>query len=574
VVEEDLSDDPVLEYVDPAATMTSFDAPLVLSEIWKEHRASVLERVELLDGVAAALGEGALAERSREEARRIAHMLVGSVGTFGFIRASEVARAIERELREPGSARAPQLLALVAELREELQRGLPPAASRPPSVSVLEPEGSQAPLADMPRERPLLMVVDGDAGLCESLKDEAGALGIDCVTAASPERARALCQRRAPGIVLLDLAFADGASDAYALLSELTSATPPIPVLILTGSDAFTDRVEAARRGGRAFLSKSLSPTQVLDAVRQVLARDRQTAARVLIVDDDPVMLDAMCALLEPHDLEITGLTDPLRFWETLELAAPELLILDVDMPGVNGPELCRTVRNDPLWSRLAVIFATARTDAATIERVFQAGADDYVTKPIIGPELVTRVTNRLDRVRMYRSQAETDSLTGLANRAKASESLGQLMAFVDRFCEPMSVAMLDIDSFKLVNDRHGHACGDRVLRCLAEHLQRDFRGEDVIGRWGGEEFLLGMYGMKRQDALHRLAATLERFRAENFGAGSGAFRVTFSAGVAEYPLDGADLDGLILSADQALYRAKAAGRGRIEPAAQRPGSP
>ena len=108
-------------------------------------------------------------------------------------------------------------------------------------------------------------------------------------------------------------------TDAYALLSELSAATPPIPVLVLTGTGAFTDRVEAVRRGSRAFLSKALQPAEVLDAVEQFVARDRLAATRVLIVDDDPAVLDAMRALLQPHDLEVWTLADPLRFWETLE---------------------------------------------------------------------------------------------------------------------------------------------------------------------------------------------------------------------------------------------------------------
>jgi PleD family two-component response regulator len=436
----------------------------VLAAIWQEHRAGVLERVTSLEAAVSALDAGALDSEQCAQARHSAHMLVGSVGTFGFMRGSEVARRLEHELLEPAIEQAPALLALIAELRDELQQGesLAGAGAAPAAAAALKPIRGIA--SEPAPERPRLVVVDDDDRLCESLKLEALALGIDCETAASPERARALCRIRVPDVVLLDLTFADGAADAYELLSELTSETPAIPVVIFTGSDAFTDRVEAARRGGRAYLSKSLSPTQVLDAVRELLDRERLAATRVLIVDDDCAMLDAMRALLEPHNLEVSGLADPLLFWETLERVSPELLILDVDMPGVNGPELCRTVRNDPLWSRLAVIFATARTDPATIERVFQAGADDYVTKPIVGPELVTRVTNRLDRVRMYRTQAETDSLTGLANRAKSGESLRQLMAFADRFSEPMSVAMLDLDRFKLINDRHGHASGDRVL--------------------------------------------------------------------------------------------------------------
>jgi diguanylate cyclase (GGDEF)-like protein len=418
----------------------------------------------------------------------------------------------------------------------------------------------------LPVAEPLrVLIVDDDSTLCERIVAEASARDMRCDSAVSPREARVLCAERPPAIVLLDLTFPpDGMTDAYALLSELSAATPPIPVLVLTGTGAFVDRVEAARRGSRAFLSKALMPGDVLDAAKQFLARDRLATTRVLVVDDDPAVLDAMCALLRSHDLQVSTLAEPLRFWETLERVAPELLILDVDMPIVNGPELCRTVRNDPHWSGLAVIFATARTDAATIEEVFEAGADDYIPKPIIGPELVNRVANRLERVRLYRAQAETDYLTGLANRAKSDEGLAQLAALADRFSEPLSVAMLDLDGFKLVNDSHGHAVGDSVLRRLGEHLRRDFRGNDVVGRWGGEEFIVGMYGMSAENGVKRLAETLARFEEEEFTGSQGALRVSFSAGVAEYPLDGRDLGTVSRAADGALYRAKAAGRARV----------
>jgi diguanylate cyclase (GGDEF)-like protein len=123
---------------------------------------------------------------------------------------------------------------------------------------------------------------------------------------------------------------------------------------------------------------------------------------------------------------------------------------------------------------------------------------------------------------------------------------------------------MLDIDHFKLVNDGHGHAVGDSVLRGLAEQLRRDFRGNDVVGRWGGEEFIIGMYGMTRENGVTRLADTLERFAEEEFIGDRETLRVSFSAGVAEYPLDGPNLAAVSRAADDALYRAKAAGRGRV----------
>jgi diguanylate cyclase (GGDEF)-like protein len=537
-----------------------------LRAIWLKHRAGALERVARVERAVQALTVGEPDEQLRVEASREAHSLIGSVGTFGFMRASEAARELELALADPNPARASEMSRLVAVIYSELQgEALAPQGSQridAARTQHIEPAVDRGePAADQLH----VLVVDDDRALCERIAAEATLRGVRCDMAASPQEARALCAERPPTIVLLDLTFPpDGMTDAYGLLSELSAATPPIPVLVFTGTGAFTDRVEAARRGSRAFLPKSLLPSQALDAVEQFLARDRLATTRVLVVDNDPAVLEAMRTLLEPHNLEVSTLADPLRFWEKLEEVAPELLILDVDMPGVNGPELCRTVRNDPRWSGVAVIFATAHTDIATIEEVFSAGADDYIAKPIVGPELVSRVANRLERVRLYRAQAETDYLTGLSSRAKADDDLAQLATLADRFCEPLSVAMLDVDRFKLVNDRHGHPVGDSVLRRLGEHLRRDFRGNDVVGRWGGEEFIVGMYGMTRDDAVRRLTDTLERFREEQFSSGQGTLQVSFSAGIAEYPCDGDDLGTVSRAADQALYRAKAAGRARV----------
>ncbi|HLM85412.1 MAG TPA: response regulator [Solirubrobacteraceae bacterium] len=544
----------------PAATSpaeTSPGAPCArspeddLRAIWQKHRAGALARVDLIERAVTALTAGELDEQRRVDARSAAHSLIGSVGTFGFIGACEAARELELELADPAPARAHAMSMLIAAMRREL------------ASEVLVLRGAQPiePVSDRLR----VLVVDDDLELCERIAAEARSREMLCDVAASPQDARVLCAAHAPAIVLLDLTFPpDGMTDAYALLSELGAATPPIPVLVLTGTGVFTDRVEAARRGSRAFLPKSMAPAQVLDAVEQFRARDRLQATRVLVVDDDPAVLDAMRALLAGHDLEVSTLADPFRFWETLQEVAPELLILDVDMPGINGPELCRTVRNDPRWNRLAVIFATARTDDATIAQVFNAGADDYIPKPIVGPELINRVANRLERIRLYRAQADTDYLTGLDNRAKASDGLAQLVALADRFSEALSVAMLDVDELKLVNDHHGHPVGDSVLRRLAEHLRRDFRGTDVVGRWGGEEFIVGMYGMTRQNGVKRLAGTLQRFGQEQFTGSQESFPASFSAGVAEYPLDGPDLASVSRVADQALYRAKASGRSQV----------
>jgi len=416
-------------------------------------------------------------------------------------------------------------------------------------------------------KRPLLLVVDTEAKLAEQLIVEATARGLQVESVTTLSAAREAISHERPAAAVLDLSF----SDSLTLLSELAERTPPVPTLVLTARNAFVDRVEVARRGGSGFLRKPLPPAQIIEAITQLIARLRAAETAVMAVDDDPQVLALLQTLLEPYGVRLTTLSDPLRFWDVLQETSPNLLMLDVDMPNLNGIELCRVVRNDQRWTEMPVLFLTAHTDSDTIHKVFAAGADDFVSKPIVGPELITRITNRIERTRLLRTMAETDALTGVANRRKFTQVLEQFFSLANRQGQPFCLAILDLDHFKQVNDRYGHAAGDEVLRRLGEALQRSFRGEDVVARWGGEEFIVGMYGMSRDDGVQRLADMLEAWRQEEFsGPADDRFRVTFSAGVAEYSLDGADLQALYRAADQALYQAKAVGRDRILPAGWR----
>ena len=283
-------------------------------------------------------------------------------------------------------------------------------------------------------------------------------------------------------------------------------------------------------------------------------------------------MLDAVGALLAPHGVRVVTLSDPLRFWSELDRVRPDVILLDVDMPDVTGIELCRVLRNDTRWATVPVLVLTARRDRASIERIFAAGADDHLTKPVIETELVTRVRNRVERLALHRALAETDGLTGVQNRQASTQALERLLRLAERYEQPLALATLDLDRFKQVNDRHGHAAGDAVLRRFGTCLLESFRGEDVVGRWGGEEFVVGMYGMSGANAHERLDELLAAFARERFeGAGGESFGLSFSAGVARFPEDGTQLPALFAVADAMLYRAKHAGRGRVRVAGDPP---
>lgn len=426
-----------------------------------------------------------------------------------------------------------------------------------------------APLpAPTPTEpAPFLLIVDSDRVLAQQVAAEAAIWGLCAQTVFSLAEARAAIAQRQPDIVLLDLEFPATCETGLDLLSELVQQMPSLPILVFTAHESFVERLTVVRLGGRGFLPKPMAPAEVLEIVSHLLHQG-SFEAKVLVVDDDQPLLDRLRSLLEPWGLKLTLLNTSEQFWDVLEQTLPDLLILDVEMPTISGIELCTVVRNDPRWSELPILLLSAHTDAETIRRVFGAGADDYITKPIAESELVARTLNRIERSQMLRRMADCDGLTGLSNRRKSTHDITRLLRLSERQQQPLCFMVLDIDHFKQVNDRHGHEVGDRVLTQIAEHLRKTCRTEDVVARWGGEEFVICMYGTTRSQGLDRLNNILESLRHYKFcGIGGEPFHVSFSAGVAEYPQDGHDLQSLYRAADAAMYQAKLAGRDRVLPA-------
>ncbi|MDQ3811393.1 MAG: response regulator, partial [Chloroflexota bacterium] len=486
-----------------------------LGQLWLKYEAANRYRIACLERAAVAWMAGSLPADGRRAAEREAHKLTGALGSFGFVEGSRLARDAETLLQSPASDPR-KLEAIVVGLRRELDRN-------PHRVEV-----SETPAA----HQPVLLIVDHDTAFAEHLVLEARAHNFLATRVASIAAARDAFAVSPPDAVLLELSFEGSEDEALELLADLNGQLRDMPVLVLTARTSLLDRVNVARLGASAYLQKPVPPAQVMDAAAHLLSRDRVVEKRILAVDDDPQVLETLQAVLGPREYRLLSVSDPLRFWEALEESPPDLLLLDVDMPGLSGIDLCQAVRTDLRWAGLPILFLTGMSDPTIIQRVFAAGADDYVPKPIVPAELLTRVGNRLERTQLHRRLAEVDVLTGLANRHKATQALGRLLRLSERHGQPVSLAVVDLDHFKRINDEYGHTVGDAVLRRTGELLYRAFRRDDVVGRWGGEEFVVGLYGMPLTAGIERLRQALEILRGEEFRAPDGrAFRVSFSAG-------------------------------------------
>jgi diguanylate cyclase (GGDEF)-like protein len=519
-----------------------------VAAIWERFRGSNLERVDALAQSIDVLAAGRLEIGPRREAERTAHKLAGSLGTYGLTEASWLARQIELALRGQEPVDRPTVVRLkehVSALRVEVQRPLPNAA--------------EEPVAD---ERLVVLIVDAEPELVKRSEPEAGARGLRLVRAPTADDALRLIEQEKPDAIVLDLAVG-----GTALVEEMAERAAGVPLLV-SGDDsslALADRVEVARRGGSTFLQTPVSASRLLDAVTRELERIKPREARVLAVDDDAQLLALLRSILEDGRFSVATEQEPQRFWDTLEETRPDLVILDVDMPTVNGIELCQVIRSDPRWATLPIVVLTGLRDARTVQRVFEAGADDFVTKPIAAPELLGRAAARVARAQAHQASTQADYLTGLPNRRTFERQTSPYLLLARRQHRPVAIAMLDLDNFKQVNDTYGHPAGDTVLRRLGDLLRHAFRGEDVVARWGGEEFVVALFGSTREAGVRRLTELLHLLNREPITAPDGRrFSVTFSAGVAEFSEDGADLDSLCRAADQALYLAKHAGRHRV----------
>ena len=307
---------------------------------------------------------------------------------------------------------------------------------------------------------------------------------------------------------------------------------------------------------------------------------------RVLIADDDPVSLHLLRARLTQWNYEVVTCANGNETLLMLQQEmAPRLAILDWMMPGRNGVEVCRDLRSLPQDNYIYIILLTAKDRKEDLLDALEAGADDYLTKPYDPEELKARLRTGgrilgLQRELIaardaLRVRASHDPLTGVWNRGAIEEIVDRELARAYREGHALSLGIVDVDHFKLINDTHGHAAGDAVLHEVTTRLQQTLRIYDFLGRYGGEEFLIVLPGCDAATA----SPVAERLRSSigdtPFVIREGPLLVTISVGMTSFcPVRedrsqthagvAAIHDALIRSADLALYQAKQAGRNRV----------
>lgn len=370
--------------------------------------------------------------------------------------------------------------------------------------------------------------------------------------------------KRHPLAIIMDIDF-QHTDNGLAIIQnhqgeESTTASTPV---IFYSSHPMTlkQKLFCLRLGGISSL-ESLAPQAIISQLEGLVNLVPEKPFRVLIVDDSKSQATYTEKALNAAGMITEKVIDPMLVLDVMESFQPEMILMDMYMPGCNGVELAKVIRQDKHYINMPIIYLSGEEDKERQLAAMAEGGEDFLTKPVDPRHLLSTIRTRGKRARDLSQLIARDSLTGLFNHTHILKALDEQLKLAERNDTSLCFVMVDIDHFKQVNDNHGHPVGDDVIKNLALFLSQRLRKTDYIGRYGGEEFAMVLPGVGIEDATHIMNEIRHNFSHLIHG-GLAAISSTFSCGIALY--QGQTSSELIDLADQAMYLAKRDGRNCVK---------
>ena len=500
-----------------------------------------------------------------ETVRQVSHKLVGTAGSYGYEAFAMMMRTIEQSAIEIGKTEDQhEIESLWRSVDDALRAGQSAADEISASIADADLKGDDGPRTTGPVFARVL-VVDEDEAFLDVVEHLGRQSNVAIIKAPSEGLAMNAALMHQLDAAIIDVKE-DSQERAFKLAIDLRSLPgyDTLPLAFLS-AEKMRPLVEAAHVGASLHLDKPLDASALEAAVRHLVAIRQGGRPKVMVVDDDPDFTAKIAFDLRNDNLLVRTVHDPLKLLEALQEFPPDVMLLDVMMPGMNGFQVCQMLRGMPRWRDLPIIFITAEIHIEARVKAFTSGADDYLPKPVVTEELLARVRVRLEKSRLLKERSDKDTITGLLLRRAFVEQFNGMLADCERNKSVMSVCLMDVDHFKKVNDTYGHISGDSVLSGFGQLLLRRFRVDDLRGRWGGEEFIIAFRREDKQTMCAAINRVQEEFCKMTFESEDNRqFNVSFSGGIASYPEDGDNLHELLSIADKRLYNAKHAGRRRV----------
>jgi DNA-binding response OmpR family regulator len=450
-----------------------------IAQFWAKQSGRFLQRIGALDHLTQALQKDLSDHDLRSLVRRDCTQMVAAVGGICFPEALPKVQALAQWLQKAPLKTAAEVqilrqqIALLGNILEGVRQ---------------DNEGNDrfSRVLDNNPERRILMV-DPDREYVTELMSAGHRWGLQIVRATSPEAAWDAIARVCPDMLLMDCSEGTDTTANLALLKQICDRCPSVPISILADGKV-GDRLGIAKYGGQGFYRKSIPQTTLLKRIQERLPKRQSenftAGAKILVVDDDRILLQFLKGILEPWGFQVTLCEDSSQCEALIEQEKPDLLVLDLEMPQVHGLELCERLRSNASTALLPILVLTAHHNVTTIQKVYSAGADDFVTKPVITPELMTRIFNRLERSELIKQQTERDPLTQLLNRSGSIARFDAMINRAKQAHQPLSLGLISVESIVQLNRTQGYEASDRLLNHIAEQLLNLSYGDFALGEW------------------------------------------------------------------------------------------
>ena len=560
-----------------ASEKSSFE--LHLEKLKSEYKAQLPEKIAAIQSDWQLLNTNWQNERMVQLHRNV-HSLIGTSGTFGFNDVSKTARTLEEQLK-PLLTHKTEDYKISAELYETATHIInnianlisPPIVEPSPNsesmyfsdsdsdsdFSELDKQLSQTRNSGTVAQDILIYYLDHEITAPELLLQNLLSYGFNSKHFRSMPQLADAIQHKQPSLVIIDLTLPDISVENIFDLAR-TFVQRGIKVFIFSGKDDFISRLHSVRAGIHSYVTKPADIPALVGMIRNHLNLNINKPTHILIVDDQVSIAEFYKTILEQAGMKVTIEINPYEVLPAMQVQGPDLLLLDLNMPEVNGDELAAVIRQQEQYQSIPILFISANAHPDKKTDLLEIGSDDLLSKGMPPEELVRHVKSRVERAKTLTAMMYQDSLTGLLNHAQIQLAAERVFQHCNRKGSTFTIAMIDIDKFKSVNDTYGHLTGDRVIKALSQLLQQRLRVTDYIGRFGGEEFLLIMPDININDAGSLLNGLRKAFSQIDFKENGVHFNVSFSAGVAENT-GMANFMEQIKIADEALYRAKQRGR-------------
>ena len=494
---------------------------------------------------------------------RLLHNMSGSAGTFGFDELGMQSRRLELRLKPLLAGvtwSASELTSFAVDVRAYLSTALPVMDNKGEPSQEKNADGVS--LEDTSSR--LIYLMDDDPLLTEAITLQLQHFGYEVVLFNHLKDLSDALHARTPDVVVVDLGFPEGRFAGAEEIERIRqSGHLNSCIIFISNSSSFESRLHAVRAGGDGYFTKPIDIVALTERIDALVARTQTKRYRVLVIDDDVTTAEYYAVVLRDAGMNVQVLSNPAQILNVMANFRPELLLMDVYMPMCSGVEISKMIRQDNSYLDVPIVFLSSENDLGKQLDAVKAGADDFLTKPISPEFLVSALSTRAERYRALRALIMRDGLTGLYNHTAIKEELVAEMSIAGRKSTDLALAMIDLDNFKNVNDTYGHPVGDQVLRTLSRLLRQRLRRSDVIGRYGGEEFVVIFPGITAVTARKVLDEIRVAFKKLQQYSDQGEFSVSFSAGIADLRST-VDADELFDAADTALYSAKHSGKNCI----------